>query len=127
MLLIPDGTITVTRIGPNHETITALTDARASLQGDSTGIPVAPPWYQPGFDSELGGAQFADWSIVIGGPDENPDYEPRPGDRIVFTPTNPVSKRAGIYRQVAANNGEEDMFGSISSWDLPTCKAISTR
>jgi len=123
MLQIENGAVTITRIGPNHETIAALSAARANLQGTSMGAPVAPPWYQPGMDSEIGGAQFADWLLMIGGPDENPDYEPRPGDVIVFTPLNPASKRAGVYRQVAANTGEEG-FG-LDSWELPCCKSRS--
>lgn len=126
MLQLPDGRVTITRIGPNHEVITVLTNAPASLDGDKNGAMISPPWYQSGFDSELGGVQVAEWSLMIGGPDENPDYEPRPGDRIVFTPNKAASKRAGVYRQVAASTGEEDAAGLLDYWDLPVCKARST-
>lgn len=126
MLLIANGKVNITRIGSDHQTTTVLTGARANLQGDKNGAIISSPWYQPGRDSDLGEVQFANWSVMIGGPDENPNYEPRPGDRLEFVPDFSGSTRAGIYKQVAANTGEEDIFGGISYWDLPACKARST-
>jgi hypothetical protein len=71
-------------------------------------------------DSELGGALFAEWSLLLDGDDGLPDYEPRPGDKIVYTSDNGASSRNGTYRIVAAPTSEEGL--GLDYRDLPVCK-----
>jgi hypothetical protein len=122
MLLLAPKLVSSTRIGPDHEVVTVLNQVRANLQGTSMGAQVAPPWYQPSMDAELGGAQFAQWSLLIGGEDENPGFEPRPGDTYSVIPQAGMSGRSLVVKAVAQPTCEEDIFGAISLWDIPVCQ-----
>jgi hypothetical protein len=120
MLSIKTGKVSVTRIGSDHQSITITVGANANLQGARNGAPVTPPWAQPGTDSEIGNALFAEWSMLLDGDDGLPGYEPRPGDRIVYTSNNGATSRNGVYKIVAAPTSEEGM--GLDYRDLPVCK-----
>jgi hypothetical protein len=120
MLQLTTGKVSITRTGSDHQPITIATDANANLQGARNGAPVTPPWAQPGMDADIGNALYAEWTMLLDGDDGLPGYDPKPGDRIVYTSNNGASNRNGIYRIVAAPTSEEG-YGQDYR-DLPVCK-----
>jgi hypothetical protein len=120
MLLIPNKLISGTRIGPDHEVIVVLDRALASLQGARNGGQVTPPWGQPGIDSDIGNALYAEWDLEVGGPDENPGFEPRPGDTYTLTPLPGENGRKVVLRPVAQPTCEEGL--GLDLWSIPACQ-----
>lgn len=108
------------RLGPNHELITVLSGVRAMLQGAKEGAPVSPPWAQPGMDSDIGVVYYAQYVLYLDGPDGNPGYEPRPGDKITASPLSGETGRSLELRIVAQPICYEG-FG-LDSWKIPCCQ-----
>lgn len=123
MLQLVTGKVDITRIGSDHQLITVTTGANANLQGSRNGAPVSPPWAQPGADADIGFALYAEWTLLLDGDDGLAGYEPRPGDRLIYTSGNGASSRNGVYRIVAAPTSEEG-YGQDYR-DLPVCKTRS--
>ena len=120
MLLLDNATATITRQLDNGEFQTVLDQARANVQTDSKGQEIVEPWARGGTD-EAGKLHLSNKWVFLGGPDENPDYEPKPGDQIEITDCPGFN---GTYRQVADTAGGPDRFG-LSDWKLPAIRLIA--
>lgn len=109
-----------TRLGANHEPLTVLSNVRAMVQGDTEGTPVSPPWAKPGMDADIGHALYAQYVVYLDGPDGNPGYEPRPGDKLTVVPLDGESGRSLELRIVAQPICYEGL--GLDSWKIPTCQ-----